>query len=73
MSKLYTVTTLTKADYQKGLTAEGDSSAGGGKHGRMYYYEKIVSFGWIEGVQRGFLLEKKGKDIPCRGAEDGKH
>ena len=25
-----------------------------------------------EGVQRGFLSERKGKVIPCRGAEDRK-
>ena len=26
----------------------------------------------FEGVQRGFLSERKGKVIPCRGAEDRK-
>ena len=26
----------------------------------------------LEGVQRGFLSERKGKVIPCRGAEDRK-
>ena len=25
-----------------------------------------------EGVQRGYLLERKWKEIPCRGAEEGK-
>ena len=32
-SKLCTITTLTKPNCEKGLAAEGDSSAGGKKHG----------------------------------------
>ena len=39
--------------------------------GSIVLGKKKFSVGF-EGVQRGFLSERKGKDTPCRGAEDAK-
>ena len=40
---------------------------------RVYCFRKKKNFEVeFEGDQRGFLLERKGKIIPRRGAEDGK-
>ena len=41
------------------------------KWGRSIVLEKESLEVWFEGIQKGFLLERKGK-IPCTGAEDGK-
>ena len=41
------------------------------KHGRSVVLEKESLEVGFEGIQEGFLLERKGK-IPCTGAEDGK-
>ena len=42
------------------------------KHGRSIFWKKKCLEVRSEGIQRWFLLEKKGKDIPCRGSEDRK-
>ena len=41
------------------------------QHGRSIVLEKESLEVGFEGIQEGFLLERKGK-IPCTGAEDGK-
>ena len=40
------------------------------KRGRSIVLEKDSLEVWFEGIQKGFLLERKGK-IPCTGPEDG--
>ena len=40
--------------------------------GRVCWFERKKIEGEFEGIPRGFLSERKGKDIPCRGAADGK-
>ena len=42
------------------------------KNGRSTVLEKRDVEVRFEGVQRGFPSERKGKVIPCRGAEDRK-
>ena len=37
----------------------------------LFWKNKCFQVGF-EGVQRGFLSERKGKDIPCREAEEDK-
>ena len=39
---------------------------------QVYCFGKKMSWCLTEGVQRGFLSERKGKVIYCRGAEDRK-
>ena len=39
--------------------------------GSIILEKEMVFLVGFEGFQRGFLSERKGKDIPCRGAEDG--
>ena len=59
---------------KKELTVAGDSSAGREKTwggGLLFWKKKCFQVGF-EGVQRGFLSDRKGKDIPCRGAVDRK-
>ena len=56
----------TNRDFRRKKTA-----ARNGKHGRSI----VLGGKCLEvrfGVQRRFLSERKGKDIPCRGAEDQK-
>ena len=42
------------------------------KRWQVYCFGKRDAEVRFEGVQRGFLSERKGKFIPCRGAEDRK-
>ena len=65
--------TLTETNYEQ--TEFCPSSAGGKKHGggSVVLKKKKNCFEVeFEGIPRGFLSEMKGKDIPCRGAADGK-
>ena len=50
----------------------GKTAAPSGKHGRSILEKKKCPEVRYEGVQRGFLSERKGKANPCRGAEDRK-
>ena len=51
---------------------EGDSnSRGKNMAGLLFWIKECFEVGF-EGVQRGFLSDRKGKVIPYRGAEDGK-
>ena len=56
---------------KQGLEVEEDSSGAGNMAG-LLFWKKKMSWCLTEGVQRGFLSERKGKVIYCRGAEDRK-
>ena len=66
---LYTISNTNSA-YKQGLMREGDSSAKGeNTAGLLFWKKKCFKIG-LERVQRGFLSERKGKVIPCRGFKD---
>ena len=55
---------------KRGLHDRGKTAVWKGKHDGSILLKKICFKVPLERVPRGFLLEKKGQVIPCRGAGD---